>query len=151
MKKIWLSGLLVTLVFSALSFAQVLTSENPFPESATQAQSIVFDTSKPLTFRGTISQEISRPTSNMSYLFFRMVVNGKTWTIKIHDQQLQNFVRSCVDCLVDDYTPEMSRLKNGMTVVVSGYETKQRDNRLLLLPVRSQKNVAGIVITGGTN
>jgi len=141
----------MTVVFSVFSFAQVITSENPFPESGTQSQSIVFDTSKPLSLSGTISQEISRPTLNISYLFFRMVVNGKTWTVKIHDPQLSNLVPSCAACLIDDYTPEMSRLKNGMTVVVSGYETKQRDSRLLLLPVFGQKTVAGIIITGSTN
>jgi len=124
-------------------FAQELTSENPFPETAGQSQSSVFDTSKPLTLTGTISQEISRPTSNLSYLFFRVSANGTTWTIQIRDQQLRNLAVPALS-LVDDYTPEMGRLKVGTTVVVKGYETKQRDHRLLLVPDFGPNTIAGM-------
>src|SRR4051812_18700000 len=113
MKRLCLAGVLaVTVVFSGAMYAQELTRENPFPEAPGLSQSIVFDTSKTLTLTGTISQEISRSTSNLSYLFFRVRVNGTTWTIQIRDQQLRNLPVPGLS-LVDDYTPEMGRLKVG--------------------------------------
>jgi hypothetical protein len=148
MKRLCLAGVLtVTFVFSGLMFGQELTSENPFPEATDQSQSSVFDTSKPVTLTGTISQEISRPTSNLSYLFFRVLVNGTTWTIQIRDQRLRSFVPAL--SLVDDYTPEMGRLKVGTTVIVKGYETKQRDRRLLLVPDFGPNTIAGMRVTDG--
>jgi hypothetical protein len=152
MKRLRIVGVLTaTLVFSGLSLAQVLTPDNPFPESATQSQSLLFDTSKTVTLVGNISQEISRPTSNLSYLFFRIVVNGTTWTIQIHDQQLRNLAQLCDTCLGDDYTPEMSRIKTGTLVTVKGYESKQHDHRLLLIPVSGRGTTAGMILNRGNN
>ena len=152
MKKLLVAAVLsATLVFSGLSFAQVLSSEDPFPESGTQSQSLVFDTSKAVTLTGTISQEITRPTSNLSYLFFRVIVNGTTWTVKIHDQKLSGFAQFCGACLADEYTPEMSRVKSGMTVTFNGYETKKHDNRILLVPVSGPRTMAGMTIPNGNN
>jgi hypothetical protein len=149
MKRLCLPGVLIAIVvFSGLMFAQVLTSENPFPETADQSQSSVFDTSRPVTLTGTISQEISRPTSNLSYLFFRVSVNGTNWTIQIRDQQLRNFVVPALS-LADDYTPEMGRLKVGTAVIVKGYETKQRDHRLLLVPEFGPNTIAGMRVSDG--
>jgi hypothetical protein len=149
MRRRCLPGVLsVIVVFSGLMFAQELTSENPFPDTAAQSQSSVFDTSKPVTLTGTISQEISRPTSNLSYLFFRLLVDGTTWTIQIRDQQLRNLAVSALS-LTDDYTPEMGRLKVGTTVIVKGYETKQHDRRLLLVPDFGPNTIAGMRVSDG--
>jgi len=152
MKRLCLAGVLTaTVVFSGMMFGQEQTRENPFPEAPEQAQSSVFDTSKPLTLTGIISQEISRPISNPSYLFFRVSVNGTTWTIQIRDLQLRNLVVGCDLCLTDDYTPEMGRLKVGTTVIVKGYETKQHDRRLLLVPESGPNTVAGMRVTAPKN
>jgi TonB family protein len=106
----------------------------------------VFDTSRPVTLTGTISQMISRPTSNLSYLFFRISMNGTNWTIQIRDQQLRILAVPALS-LVGDYTPEMSRLKVGTTVIVKGYETKQRDRRLLLVPEIGPNAISGIRVS----
>jgi hypothetical protein len=149
MKRRCLPGVLTAIVvFSGLMSAQELTRENPFPETSVQSQSSVFDTSKAVTLTGTISQEISRPTSNLSYLFFRVSVDGTIWTIQIRDQQLRNLAVPALS-LVDDYTPEMGRLKVGTTVIVKGYETKQRDHRLLLVPDFGPNTIAGMRVSDG--
>ena len=146
MKTRCLPGVLTAIVvFSGLMSAQELTRENPFPETSAQS---VFDTSKTVTLTGTISQEISRPTSNLSYLFFRLSVSGTTWTIQIRDQQLRNLAVPALS-LADDYTPEMGRLKVGTTVIVNGYETKQHDRRLLLVPEFGPNTIAGMRVPDG--
>jgi hypothetical protein len=152
MNRMCLAGVLTaTLAFSGRMFSQELTREDPFPETAGQSQFSVFDTSKTLTLTGTISQEISRPASNASYLFFRVSVNRTIWTIQIRDLQLRNLVAGCSLCLTDDYTPEMGRLKAGTTVTVKGYETKRHDRRLLLVPESGPNTIAGMRVTGVGN
>lgn len=152
MKKSGLAGVLTaTVLSSGFMFAQELTRENPFPGSVSEVQSALFDTNKPVSLTGTISQEISRPTTNMTYLYFRMMVNGTIWTVQIRDQQLRNLAQFCDTCLGDDYTPEMARLKIGTTVIVNGYETKQHDRRLLLIPVSGPNTIAGMVVSDSKN
>lgn len=148
MKRIRWTGVPIVIVFLAgWISAQELTKENPFPEK--EGQSAVFETGKPITLTGTISKEISRPASNLPYLFFRMTVDGKSWTIKIHDPQLSNLALTCELCLGDEYTPEMARLKIGTTVIVKGYETKNHDRRLLLTPVFGPSTTAGMMLYTG--
>ena len=129
------------LLFAGLSSAQVLTRENPFPEQGTPSQ--VFDTSKSISLTGTIAQEISR-SSDLSYLFLRVLVDGTTWTVQLKGPKL-----FCDLCLIDDYTPEMARVKVGTTVTLKGYETKQHDRRLLLIPTSGPATIAGMVLAGG--
>jgi hypothetical protein len=149
MKRIsMLAASISILLLICVMSAQELTKENPFPEK--EEQSAVFETGKPIILTGRISKEISRPTSAFSYLFFRMTVSGKSWTVKIHDPKLTNVSQVWCDlCLADEYTPEMSRLKVGTTVTVRGFETKKHDRRLLLSPVSGPNTIAGITLPNG--
>ena len=141
---------LVIILASAAS-AQLATRENPFPETGRREDSAVFDTDKQLVLKGVITQQVSRSGQSPSYLFFRIQVRkqeggASTWTIRIYDPQLSNLAKNCRFCLVNDYTPEMERLKVGMTVTVQGYQSKKGGNRLSLVPAAGPATTAGIIV-----
>jgi hypothetical protein len=57
---------------------------------------------------------------------------------------------ACALCLLDDYAPEMSKLKIGMTVTVNGYRARDGGFRLSLVPATGRLNtIAGVVVNQG--
>jgi hypothetical protein len=139
---------------SSAVLGQKLTSENPFPDTGKEGDTAVFrQTSPPTVLTGVIVQEISRPEeSSPSYLFFRIAVTGPdgratNWAIRIYDPSLAAIAQVRTLSLIDDYTPEMSKLKSGMVVTVKGFQSSRNgDARLSLIPVSGPGTIAGILV-----
>jgi hypothetical protein len=140
--------------FATAVFGQTLTSENPFPETGKEGDSATFkQTSTPTVLSGVIVQEISRPEeSSPSYLFFRIAVTGPdgrttNWAIRIYDPSLAAIAQVRTLSLINDYTPEMSKLKAGMAVTVKGFQSSRNgDARLSLIPVSGPGTIAGTLV-----
>src|SRR5262249_8537895 len=114
------------------------------------------DTSRPISLSGLITEEIARPDHPSSpYLFFRIGVRGPdgtvaNWTIRIYNKQMLEIAPACDLCLLDDYAPEMSKLKIGMSVTLTGYRAKDGGFRPSLVPATDRPNtIAGIVVNQG--
>jgi hypothetical protein len=125
---------------------------NPFPLVTAKNETTFFNTVSPVTITGVLTDEIQRNQgqSEASYLFFRLDVKDNqgvttSWAVKMPGIPPET-LRACPLCLLNDYTPDMARLKKGMTITVKGYLAKDGSKRLLLIPSADPANIAGVVV-----
>jgi hypothetical protein len=141
---------LITLfALTGLSFGQETSTDNPFPEIGKKsAAAEVFDLTKQVTLSGVVNQRITRPVqASASILYFRFnAVDSVTraniaWTVRIPPVPI-----NCIECLIDDYQPEMDKLTVGTKVTVIGNPARDQSRRLSLVPQRGPDTISGIKV-----
>ena len=142
-------ALTLVLLVVTTSVAGQNIAGDPFPETGTPADSVAFNLNTELALRGVIGQEITRADRpSNGYLYFRMDVADPpsrataSWAVRM----MKPPALRCDLCLITDYSPEMARLKVGMTVSVRGYRARDGSTRLRLIPLAGPETLAGVLV-----